>query len=114
MFVWLIQVKGFPFCDGRRNDSLCKKSETGEYFEAAIVIKTRKGEKGKIESDEDKKKREGPPQGNEKKFGLRCLKGKKCPEIYRFGNNDVGVATKVCHKSNTLDPRCSTGYFLPH
>ena len=78
----------------------------GESLEIAIRVRNRKGEKGKQETEDEKNKREGPfKPGSVKKQRLRCFKQRnqsKCPRIFLFGNDEVGVASQVKFISGIL------------
>ena len=73
----------------------------GEFLEVAIGMRNRKGNQVKKESDEDKKKRQGPRRPGDKKRGIRCPKvdpmGRqaKCMIITLMGSDEVGVAEEV-------------------
>ncbi|XP_068705272.1 skeletal aspartic acid-rich protein 1-like isoform X1 [Montipora foliosa] len=89
-----IKLENFTFCDGQKdNQSMCKQNEVGEFLEIAVRVKNRKGATGKKESDEEKKKRGGPfkPGEGKKKTRIRCF---RCPNIYRFGDDEVGTASQ--------------------
>ena len=61
----------------------------GKFLEVAIRVKNRKGEKGKAEAEDAKKKR--GKDGDKKTF--KCPK--KCPKIFAFGADEVVVANEV-------------------
>ncbi|XP_015757532.1 PREDICTED: skeletal aspartic acid-rich protein 1-like isoform X3 [Acropora digitifera] len=100
-----IKVENFTFCDGTARDSKCKQNVMGESLEIAIRVRNRKGEKGKQETEDEKNKREGPfKPGSVKKQRLRCFKQRnqsKCPRIFLFGNDEVGVASQ-CKTDGTF------------
>ncbi|XP_074606804.1 skeletal aspartic acid-rich protein 1-like [Acropora palmata] len=92
-----IKVENFTFCDGRTNRSMCRANIRGEFLEIGIRVRNRKGEAGRQETEDERNKREGG-----KKQRLRCFKqrGKnKCPRIFLFGKDEVGVASQ-CETDN--------------
>lgn len=89
----LFQVENFTFCDGRSNRYKCKENITGEFLEIGIKVQNRKNEAGRQETEAERNKRE-----DDKKQRLRCFKQRgqnKCPRIFLFGKDEVGVASQV-------------------
>ncbi|XP_078354973.1 skeletal aspartic acid-rich protein 2-like [Oculina patagonica] len=78
----LIKLENYTFCEGSKIGSICKNNEVGKFVDIAIVVKSKKGKKAQKRTDADKKGK------------IRCLKNKKCPEVFGFDEDGEMALTK--------------------
>lgn len=104
-----IKVENFTFCDGMRNDSICKRNKSGEFIEIAIGMRDRSGEKGQKESDTENNKRMGPAAPGQRRQRIRCLNMKrvnitKCPTIFNFPDGSEVALAGQCKVDGQFKP----------